>query len=120
MSRRFELLRDIYGINMNQFQPHFDKKDNNTVNSNYEFNIKEFEPISILTELLEFYPLPKSRNDFDYLEAIESKVFSDNAEEYEKYFKEGINKIKKIQHKNIYNINTRFKYFYVFNMNYLS
>lgn len=116
MSRRFELLRDIYGINMNQFQPHFDKKDNNTVNSNYEFNIKEFEPISILTELLEFYPLPKSRNDFDYLEAIESKVFSDNAEEYEKYFKEGINKIKKdtvqkhLQHQYPFQILLRFQY----------
>ena len=30
ISNRFELLRDIYDIDMNQFQPYFDKKDSKT------------------------------------------------------------------------------------------
>ena len=54
---------------LNQFQPYFDEKYKKTVNSNYEFTIKDFEPISALMGLLGVYPLPKSKNGINYIKA---------------------------------------------------
>ncbi|KAB1896990.1 hypothetical protein F8174_11025 [Staphylococcus epidermidis ATCC 12228] len=79
---------------MNQFQPYFDKKDSKTKRSNYEFDMEQFESISTLVDLLENYPLPKSENNIKHLESIKKNIFSDNADEYEKYFNEGIDKLK--------------------------
>lgn len=94
MSNRFALLRDIYDIDMNQFQTYFDKKDSKTKRSNYEFDMEQFESISTLVDLLKNYPLPKSENNIKHLESIKKNIFSDNADEYEKYFNEGIDKLK--------------------------
>lgn len=45
------------------------RKIKKTVNSNYEFTIKDFEPISVLIGLLGVYLMPKSKNDINYIEA---------------------------------------------------
>ncbi|MBF9295702.1 hypothetical protein I3V62_13425, partial [Staphylococcus epidermidis] len=79
---------------MNQFQTYFDKKDSKTKRSNYEFDMEQFESISTLVDLLKNYPLPKSENNIKHLESIKKNIFSDNADEYEKYFNEGIDKLK--------------------------
>ncbi|MEJ7310826.1 hypothetical protein WL385_06190 [Staphylococcus epidermidis] len=94
MTEQFELLRYIYDIDIKQFQPYFDKKDVKTKKSNYEFDIEQFESISILIDLLKKYPLPKTESNIKHLESIKKNIFSDNADEYEKYFNEGIDKLK--------------------------
>ncbi|MCE5079584.1 hypothetical protein KJC02_02365 [Staphylococcus epidermidis] len=79
---------------MNQFQTYFDKKDSKTKRSNYEFDMEQFESISTLVDLLKNNTLPKSENNIKHLESIKKNIFSDNADEYEKYFNEGIDKLK--------------------------
>lgn len=44
--------------------------------------------------MLENYLFFKSENNIKYLESIKKNIFSDNVDEYEKYFNEGIDKFK--------------------------
>ena len=97
MTNQMKLLYKIFGIDISKYQPdnYHGKTENNQFN--YNFNSLQYQILSILIELLKKYPLPTTPNNIDYINAINESISKSNAQEFEDFFKLGIEKVKDIE-----------------------
>lgn len=97
MTNQMKLLYKIFGIDISKYQPdnYHGKTENNQFN--YNFNSLQYQVLSILIELLKKYPLPTTPNNIDYINAINESISKSNAQEFEDFFKLGIEKVKDIE-----------------------